>query len=455
MKGHHIVNIVILNASPKGKNSITLQTVLYLQKRFPEHEYNVLHVGQKIKMYEKDFSVQKEVLEKAQLTLFTYPVYTFIAPYQLHKWLELLRVNDIDLTGKIASQITTSKHFYDVTAHKYIKENCIDLGMKYHDGLSADMEDLLSEKGRMQAEKYWQNLMFCIENNIFAPATPTQKNISTKVYTPCLQPVTKDNSTNVVVVTNCDKQDENLANMITDFTACLPYKTNVINIKDFEFSGGCLGCFECATDGKCIYKDGFDSFLRNEIQTADAIVYAFTIENHFTDSSFKCYDDRQFCNGHRAVTFGIPVGYIICGDYKHESNLQMIVEARCEVGGNYLSYVATDENDTKTEILNLVKSLGFAFENKISRPANFYGVGGTKIFRDLIYITRGLMKADHKFYKKHKNYDFPQKQKATILKMQLVGSLMAIPSVKKKMRGKLNGYIVTPYEKVISQADKK
>ena len=37
--------------------------------------------------------------------------------------------------------------------------------------------------------------------------------------------------------------------------------------------------------------------------------------------------------------------------------------------------------------------------NKLSRPANFYGVGGMKIFRDLIYVMQGLMKADHKFYK--------------------------------------------------------
>ena len=35
-----------------------------------------------------------------------------------------------------------------------------------------------------------------------------------------------------------------------------------------------------------------------------------------------------------------------------------------------------------------------------------------KIFRDLIYVMcRGMMKADHKFYKEHGIYDFPYKQK--------------------------------------------
>jgi len=32
-----------------------------------------------------------------------------------------------------------------------------------------------------------------------------------------------------------------------------------------------------------------------------------------------------------------------------------------------------------------------------------------KIFRDLIYSMRGVVGDDHRFYKKHKLYDFPQK----------------------------------------------
>ena len=115
--------------------------------------------------------------------------------------------------------------------------------------------------------------------------------------------------------------------MITDFQAILPFVSRVVNLRTYPFSGGCLGCFGCAITGKCVYKDGFDDFLRTKIQTADAIVYAFTITDHYTQSSFKCYDDRQFCNGHRTVTQGIPVAYLISGDYQYEANLRTIVEA--------------------------------------------------------------------------------------------------------------------------------
>ena len=50
------MRILVLNGSPKGKYSVTLQTVNYLQLLRPEHQFEILHVGQKIKSLEKDFS---------------------------------------------------------------------------------------------------------------------------------------------------------------------------------------------------------------------------------------------------------------------------------------------------------------------------------------------------------------------------------------------------------------
>ncbi|HIU34404.1 MAG TPA: iron-sulfur protein, partial [Candidatus Pullichristensenella excrementigallinarum] len=152
---------------------------------------------------------------------------------------------------------------------------------------------------------------------------------------------------------------------------------------------------------------------------------------------------------------GIPMAYLISGDYQYENNLRMILEARSEVGGNYLCGVATDEGDTATDIQTLATALTLAIERGMLRPANFYGVGGRKIFRDLIYEMQGMMKADHKFYKANGIYDFPQKHKKRILQMKLVGALLAVPSVQKKMKGRMSQYIVGPYEKVVERAKMK
>ena len=48
------MKIAVINGSPKGQYSITLQTVLYLQRKFPAHTFEVLHAGQRIKALEKD-----------------------------------------------------------------------------------------------------------------------------------------------------------------------------------------------------------------------------------------------------------------------------------------------------------------------------------------------------------------------------------------------------------------
>ncbi len=443
------MKICVLNGSPKGNYSITLQTVLYLQKRFPADEFEIVHVGQKIKALEKDMSGALAAIDRAELLLFTYPVYTFIAPYQMHRFIELLKEKGAYLKGKYAAQLSTSKHFYDVTAHTYIKENCFDLGLSYVGGLSADMDDLLTKKGRGEAESFWNFVHFSVEKGISEPSyLVPAKQTSYKAH---LAPVPKKEGNDTVILTNMVAGDTALADMIADFQAVYPYKTRVINIADYPFSGGCLGCFNCAVDGTCIYKDGFDRFLREEIQTAKSIVYAFTIKDHSMGASFKRYDDRQFCNGHRTVTMGMPMGYIINGDLSAERNLMMIIEGRCDVGHNFLAGCATDGEGIQA----LSDKLCYALETGYVLPQTFLGVGGLKIFRDLIFIMRGMMKADHKFYKEHGFYDFPQKQKGTILKMKLVGALLGNKKIKAKMGNKMNEGMIAPYKKAIESGDKK
>lgn len=449
------MNILVLNGSPKGKNSVTLQTAIYLQKKNPEHTVDFFNVGQRIKSIEKNFDEAKQKLEAADLILFAYPVYTFLAPYQLHRFIELIKEHAVVLQGKFASQITTSKHFYDITAHKYIEENCYDLSLKYIDGLSADMDDLLKEKGQNEAQSYFDKMMFDIENDIYKKSNVVY-NRTAGVYKNVLKDCEKSSNKDVLIVTNAADDDLNLQNMIADFRATLPYKSREINIRKFEFKGGCLGCFNCSISGNCIYKDGFEDFLREDIQKADSIIYAFTIENHYTHSSFKCYEDRHFCNGHRAVTHGMPVGYIIAGDYTNERNIQVLVEGRSEVGGVYLCGVANDQIDEPTKsIVGLAKTVAYALTHKMSKSSNFYAIGGNKIFRDLVYTMRGMMKEDHRFFKKHGLYDFPHKKRAMILQGKLVGLAMSNKKMRTKMKGKMTSYVVMPYQKVIDSIEDK
>lgn len=433
------MNIVIINGSPKGANSITYQSCLYLQRKFPHHDYHVLHVGQSIKQIERDFSQSLALLNDADLLLFSYPVYTFLVPSQLHRFVELMK-NHVDdgslkIGGKWATQITTSKHFYDVTAHRFVEENCADMNLMVLPGLSADMDDLLTEKGRREVVDFFDYIHFQI-NGCASVEFMTEKTVA--------------------IVVDLEEGDEALKLMLDEFVNALGCRHKIFNIREFPFKGGCLSCFHCSGDGKCIYADNFDSFLRKEIQTCDAIVYAFSIKDHSMGSRFKMYDDRQFCNGHRTVTMGSPTGYIVNGDYLHEPNLQMVLEGRANVGGNYLCGVALSDETVDpihrtTNVQGLAAKLSYALSRGYRQPANFFGVGGMTIFRDLIYLMRGMMRADHQFFKSHGQYDFPQKKWVMSLKMYLVGWLMRNKTIQSKAGSKMTEGMLKPYKDALEK----
>ena len=452
------MKVLVLNGSPAGENSITLFTVKYIEAFFPSCTFEVLHVGQYIKKMERDFSACAAALEDADLILFSYPVYTFLVPAQLHRFVELMKEHAPRIAGKYATQISTSKHFYDMTAHRFLEDNCHDLGLRVLKGLSADMDDLLQEEGQKQALDFFSHVLWSMEQGICEPAPAAPP-----AFTPAaladraVAPVSDKKNGSIVIVTDSGANAAAFAPlqaMIERFRALLPYDSTVVDLQQFPFKGGCIGCFSCAATGKCFYKDGFDAYLREHIQSASAIVYAYTVKDHSMGCRMKLYDDRQFCNGHRTVTMGKPVGYIVHGDLSHETNLQLLMESRAQVGGNFLAGVATDERDPDGALEQLAKELTWALEHHYVQPQNFYGVGGLKIFRDLIYQMQGLMKADHQFYKAHGFYDFPQKRKGRLIGMYAVGALMRSEAVRKKAGAKMTEGMTMPYRKILTRAPK-
>ena len=451
------MKILVINGSPKGDYSCTLQTALYLQKKYPRCHFSFYNAGAKIRQAEKNFSEPEALIREADLLLFSYPVYTFLVPSQLHRFLELMKekLAPADLQGKYATQITTSKHFYDVTAHTFVQENCQDMGLKFIKGLSADMDDLTKKQGQKEALSFFRYVGWCMKQDIYEPfpqpaPLPAHRRVTST--TAEAQSQEASNGKIIALVADLAADDSQLSSMIDRFRCRMQaqgYQLRLVNIHDFPFRGGCISCFNCATDGSCIYKDGFAELLRDQIQTCCAIVLAFTIRDHSMGSVFKTYDDRQFCNGHRTVTMGKPFGYLISGDLSREANLRMVIDGRAEVGGNFLAGCATDEFDPDHEIDDMALRLDFAIRSAYTQPSNFLGVGGMKIFRDLIWQMQGMMKADHRFYKQHGLYDFPQKKPGTVAAMYAVGALISNPSIKKKMGNKMNEGMLAPYKKVL------
>lgn len=446
------MKVLVLNGSPKGEKSVTLQSVRYLEKLFPTDSFVVKNVGKKIRTYEDADIISQLVAEikEAELILTIYPVYTFLAPAQLHRFFEILVENGISVAGKFCTQFSTSKRFFDVTAHGVIKKILLDLGGKYLNGLSADMEDLTVADGRKELVSWWKYIKHQFNNDIFELPLKNEPQKSPYYCRQYLLADAKKKEKTVYLITDA-KKGSSLDNMISDFCAVFPYETKIIDLNVTAPKCGCLGCLKCAAEGVCAIKDGFPELL-NEINSSDGFVCCFEIKNHATSSLFKAFFDRQFVNGHRPVTAGKPTGYIVSGRLSEEDVLMQYIDAKSAVGGNYNCGIVCDEKGTENDIKMLADKLSYALEEGVPLEHNFYEVGGMKIFRDMIWTMQGIMKADYRFFKKKKLLDFPQKKRSQMLLMRLLGRLLASKALNKKMPNMLADGMLMPYQKVIDKA---
>lgn len=85
------------------------------------------------------------------------------------------------------------------------------------------------------------------------------------------------------------------------------------------------------------------------------------------------------------------------------------------------------------------------------KPATFLGIGGTKIFPDDIFgRLRFPFQADHKFYRKNRVYDFPQKDYKARITNSVLTLLTKIPSMRKEIyTRRMKTEMIRPLQKVL------
>jgi hypothetical protein len=140
------------------------------------------------------------------------------------------------------------------------------------------------------------------------------------------------------------------------------------------------------------------------------------------------------------------LGYIISGPLSQNPNLIQILEASSTArqDANHVDII-TDECKNSAEIdarlQGLAERLVNYSEKGYVRPQNFLGVGGHKVFRDNIWgRLRMVWQADHRYFKKHGKYDFPQKDLKLRVFNPIMMSLSKIPKFRKKFYGNMTKF---------------
>lgn len=459
------MKIVVLNGSPKGESSITLQYVNFIQKKFPQHEFKVFHIAKKIGKLEKDEKYFEAIIDEIRDSdgvLWAFGLWVLVVSAQYMRFIELISERSAKdaFKNKYTASLSTSIHYFDHIAHNYIRSVAEDLDMKYTDGLSLDLIDLRKEEERKNiiyfAEDFFNSMQHkYATSRLFEPLTYSKFDYQPSPAKNTVNP----NDKKIIVLKDGSNDNSNLEEMVNRFVQSFNPENNVevVQLDDIDIKGGCLGCMRCGYDYNCQYKDGFADFYNNQVRTSDIIIFAGSVKGRFLSSKWKTFYDRAFFWNHTPSLVGKQIGYIISGPLSQTPNLIQYLEASsfARQDSNHVDII-TDESEDSLEIDNLLQNfaerlLRFSEQNYI-KPKNFLGVGGHKIFRDDIWgRLRMIWQADHRYFKEHGKYDFPQKKYGIRIATAVMMLLTKIPKFRKKFYNKLRDMPIKRMQRLIKK----
>lgn len=452
------MRIAILNGSPKGRSSVTLQYTNALQKKLPEHVFTAHHVAAEIRRLETDDKALDAVVNDiagSDFILWAFPVYYTLVPGQLKRFIELVEEHDCApaFSGKPSCALSTSIHFFDHTAHEYIHEISERWDMHAFPGYSCHMEDLRVEAKRQAFLDYFRATLHQAQVRAWprrrydrqTPVFPRPAKLP--VPAPLSGPLRK-----VVLISSPQPEDSQLSRMIAYFKGCFPYPIEHWELTPEVLKSGCLGCLHCSVDNVCAIRDACSGELRDAILGADALVWAASIRDTFPDARFKMFLDRRFIDGHCPVSEGKTLGWILSGPLRQLPHTRLWMQSFADMLGMRLFGPVTDE-DTPEETARLLTLLAHSIlEDDLPQPSpNFFRVAGRKLFRDFVWSNSAIFPADHRFYREHDYYDFPQKNIPKRLQNLGLSLAFRLPFVRKAAWSKMIQYMVEPYRKTVEK----
>lgn len=415
------MRIVVVNGSPSGVNGTTACSVRYLEKRCPHVEFKTLEVARSIRALERDLRRLTEVVEtmaSADLILWAFPVYVMLVPAQLKRFIELLFERNLagKLRGGTACCLSTSAHHYDHTAHDFMREVCADLGLSWRASLSAGFEDLPEAGGQQQLDAFARELLFHATHQTETVALPPRPVVDRPARTwpfPTPPASLRRHPSTVVIISDASPGDHVLSGMIDRYRQLVDADVKLLSLATLRVDGGCVGCMNCSDGAACVYRDEFAASFENLVMKASVIIYAGTIRQRGFSARMKAFIDRYFTYGHRPLLAGKLMGFLVSGPLSQLRTFEEVLEAHIEVSHCQRLGVASDDCDDLAQVAQVVDSMARATDRWLAHPwrapPTFRGHAADKNFRDLVYSHRGMMTADHRFYRANGLYDFPQR----------------------------------------------
>ena len=460
------MKITVLNGSPKGDLSVTLQYVRYLTKKNPEIEFKVFNIAQMIRRIERDQAAFSEIIDHVRSSdgvLWSFPLYILLVHGSYKRFIELLfeRKTGDAFKDKYAATISTSIHYFDHTAHNYVHAICDDLGMRFVGSFSPRMDDLRDRQAQTQLIHFGDRFFEAIHRQqatqrLYPPVEPHTFDYQPGPAAKKIQLAGKK----MTVLYDSDAPNQNLSQMVQRITSSVDGPVEVMDIQKLDIHGGCLGCLKCGGKNRCAYeeKDGFTDFYRQSVMKADILVFAGAIKDRYLSARWKTVFDRAFFNTHTPALTGKQLAFVVSGPYSQIANLDEVLKGWAEFQLANLAAVISDEVQSSSHLDTIIdQTVNLLVESavkEVSKPLTFLGFGGAKVFRDDIWGgLRFVFYADHLAYQRIKLYDtFPQADWKFRLFNIFIVPLLQIGVVRKVFDKQVKVRMVEPLQQIVEKA---
>ena len=164
--------------------------------------------------------------------------------------------------------------------------------------------------------------------------------------------------------------------------------------------------------------------------------------------------DRSFFNGHVPASVEKQIAFIVSGPLNQVPNLQEVLQAEAEMSECNFTGVVTDECGDSAQLDALIDDLARKCVDyakvKYIRPKTFLGVGGHKVFRDMIWARLSFVfTADYRYYEEHGLFDFPQQDTRYLEFSKQMIEMIKDPKMKETVRKMIKTEMVKPYAKIV------
>ena len=413
------MKIIVLNGSPKGERSISLQYVKFLQKHFTGHEFHIFHISCQMKTLGKEEGFFQEVLDAvaaADGVLWVSPVYFLGVPGHVKQFIELLfeRKAEAVFHEKYTAVLMSSIHFFDNFAADYLHAVCDDLKMAYSGEFLVEMNDLRIPAIQQQLLRFFKYFLRAVQKKLPTNIHYQPLRKHSLVYRmPAPETSPKSRNKRIVLLTDVKKEDCNLTRMIDTFVGAMPYAVNVFDLRRIGKKGGCLECIErgCAND--CRYVEPFRKFYEKYLFAADAVVFAGVVKDRHLSALWKLFWDRSFLYGHTPTLAGKPVGFLISGPLQQLPNLRESLKAYAQlISQGTMVDMVSDECESSEQVVQALRGfadkLSWAIEQEAATPVNFYGQAGRLIFENFVHLAHGIFVPDQQYHSIRNFYEFSQ-----------------------------------------------